>query len=69
MHDLDDLIAESIDEDIRRITHYPFASAGVWAWTAEVRLVGQKPGRLNDPLGHRTGGFRILLKVVGLTGL
>ncbi len=69
MHDLDDLVAESIDEDIGCVTHYPFASAGMRSRAAEVRLVRQKPGRLDDPLGHRTGGFRILLKVAGLAGL
>jgi hypothetical protein len=36
---------------------------------AEVRLIGQKLDRLDNPLRHRTGGFRILLKIVGLVGL
>lgn len=69
MHDLDDFVAESIDEYIGRVTHHPFAGATVRSWATEVRLVRQKLGRLDNPPGHRAGGFRILLKVVSLGSL
>ena len=69
MHDLYEFFADSINDNIGRVTHHPFASTTVRTWATKVRLVGQKLGRVDNPLRHRTGSFRVFLEVVSLGGL
>lgn len=66
MHDVDNLFADSIDQDIWRATHHPFAGTSAKSWTAQVGLFLQQFSRFDNPLGHLSGRFHILLKIVDL---